>query len=85
MRLREGAGLLTLAVVFAMPVCGNAGREKRVRESALAGKWYPAERGQLRDEIDNFCGNAPDAKLRGRLVALISPHAGYAWSGRVAG
>jgi len=85
MRLRKGAGVAALAVVFALSVCCDAAQEKRVRASALAGSWYPAERGRLRDAIDNFCGEAPDAKLKGRLVALIAPHAGYTWSGRVAG
>jgi len=85
MRLRKVVGLVAVAALLAAPTCGQAGQEKGVRESALAGKWYSAERSRLRDAIDSFCGDAPDAKLKGRLVALIAPHAGYAWSGRVAG
>jgi hypothetical protein len=50
-----------------------------------AGKYYPADPGELRNEVEKCVGGAGKVKVPGRLVALIAPHAGYQFSGRVAG
>ncbi len=70
--------LLTLTVV------AEAG-EARVRPAAMAGTWYPAEAKVLRKQIEGYFAKAPKAELGGPPVALISPHAGYRFSGRCAG
>jgi AmmeMemoRadiSam system protein B len=56
----------------------------------VAGSWYPAESDELAERVDAFLGAAGDertdsASAQGRLVALIAPHAGYVYSGLVAG
>jgi MEMO1 family protein len=53
------------------------------RKSAVAGTWYPGDAASLAAEIDRYlaAAAAPDV---GRLVALISPHAGLRYSGPVA-
>jgi len=56
----------------------------QVREPAVAGKFYPAERTELSQTIDAFLAKAPDKQVEGELIALIVPHAGYEYSGRVA-
>jgi MEMO1 family protein len=58
----------------------------QVRESVLAGSWYPAAPEELRQQIEGFLANiAPTATTGyGQLIALIAPHAGYVYSGQVA-
>ena len=84
---KRGAGqvaVILLAAVIAVPACRSAEGEGKIRPSALAGTWYPGEKSKLRKTVENFCASAKDAKLDGRLFALIAPHAGYRWSGNVA-
>ncbi|MFZ2456898.1 MAG: AmmeMemoRadiSam system protein B [Candidatus Altiarchaeia archaeon] len=60
-----------------------ASDKKSVRESVIAGSWYPGKKEDLAKLIDSFLGNADNAGL-GDVKALIAPHAGYAYSGQVA-
>jgi len=57
---------------------------EKIRESVLAGSWYPASPEELRKTIEGFLGRVPSTDTPGRLAAIISPHAGYAYSGQVA-
>lgn len=57
---------------------------KDVRESVIAGSWYPGRREELAKAVDSFLKNATQEKIKGRIKALISPHAGYVYSGQVA-
>jgi len=57
---------------------------QQVRESIIAGSWYPGSARQLTRTIDGYMGNVEHAELEGELVGLISPHAGYAYSGQTA-
>lgn len=57
-----------------------------VRPSALAGRWYPADAGELRRSVAAFLALAdPGAAPSGRPVLAVAPHAGHAWSGAAAG
>jgi AmmeMemoRadiSam system protein B len=53
-----------------------------IREPAVAGQFYPADRASLRKEID-FYIKAADPPIEAK--AIIAPHAGYIFSGSVAG
>jgi hypothetical protein len=55
-----------------------------VRRAAVAGTWYPGDRAALEREVDGHLARARVAPPPGRLVALISPHAGLRYSGPVA-
>ncbi len=55
-----------------------------VRHSVIAGSWYPGDPKQLRAMIDDFLTNVTVEPLKGELVGLIVPHAGYVYSGQVA-
>jgi len=57
---------------------------KDIRKSAIAGSWYPGNPGTLRADIDEFFQHVPESKIDGQIVGLIAPHAGYAYSGRIA-
>lgn len=55
-----------------------------VRPSAIAGRWYPGSGDTLRRDILRYFADAPGAALPGRILGLIAPHAGYAYSGPTA-
>jgi hypothetical protein len=55
-----------------------------VRRAAVAGSWYPGTASELRGTLDRYLAAAGSARLEGRLVGLISPHAGLKYSGPVA-
>ncbi len=56
-----------------------------IRKSIIAGSWYPGRPDSLRSQIQGFLKAVPEATSpAGELVALISPHAGYQYSGGVA-
>jgi len=55
-----------------------------VRESPIAGSWYPGKKEQLSAQIEDFLEAVPRQELHGEIVGLICPHAGYAYSGHVA-
>jgi AmmeMemoRadiSam system protein B len=64
---------------------GRAGGGSRgVRPSPIAGQWYPGAPDVLRDRVRAFLDAAEVEPLDGRLVALVSPHAGHRYSGGVA-
>jgi AmmeMemoRadiSam system protein B/AmmeMemoRadiSam system protein A len=53
-----------------------------VRPAAVAGLFYPADRGELAREVDEFIDHTPAAlPAPGWPKALIVPHAGFMYSG----
>ncbi len=58
-------------------------REKKVRESVIAGSWYPGNRKALEDMLEGFLNKAGNEAIED-IRALICPHAGYTYSGEVA-
>ncbi len=56
------------------------------REPAVAGKFYPSDPEELARRVDGWLSVPKDARRpAGRVLAVIAPHAGYEFSGRVAG
>lgn len=55
-----------------------------MRRSPFAGTWYPAGRSELESMVSGFLRESAPAPIEGTLVALVSPHAGLAYSGRTA-
>ncbi len=56
-----------------------------VRPPAGAGRFYPAEAGELEKTVRGFLSSAEPTDAPSAPVALVGPHAGYAYSGAVAG
>ena len=54
------------------------------RESAFAGKFYPADKEELSRFVDSALAEAVIPRLTGRVRAIIAPHAGYPFSGVMA-
>lgn len=66
--------LLLASVAMAAPV----------REPAVAGSFYPADRQALQTMVDDFLTKAVTPPVEGDLVALVAPHAGFVYSGGAA-
>ena len=53
-----------------------------IRHAAVAGRFYPSNKTALLDELNEFL---PEAQERKKAVGCVVPHAGYMYSGHVAG
>jgi AmmeMemoRadiSam system protein B/AmmeMemoRadiSam system protein A len=71
--------ILLLGVIIMVQNCES----NEYRESIHAGTWYPGSKKDLTKEIQTFLKNAR-VKVHGEIYGLISPHAGYIYSGPVA-
>ena len=56
-----------------------------IRRPAVAGAFYPANPSQLRAAIASYLESASLPRLRGQVRAVVAPHAGYIYSGPIAG
>lgn len=73
--------------------CSRGDAEKDVKTNSPqvvlkalgGGRWFPGDKQTLGKMIDGFVNNAEIPKIEGRLVSVIAPHAGYQYSGKVAG
>jgi hypothetical protein len=54
------------------------------RRSVIAGSWYPGTEQGLAREVDGYLAGVDQPPVPGHLLGLISPHAGYAYSGQTA-
>ena len=53
-----------------------------LRKPAVADMFYPGDKNRLRAQLESFLRPVPEPK---KVLAAISPHAGYMYSGGVAG
>jgi AmmeMemoRadiSam system protein B/AmmeMemoRadiSam system protein A len=58
--------------------------ELTVKPAGIAGSWYPDDPAVLTELIEGLLAEAEPPVVNGRLRALISPHAGYRYSGHSA-
>lgn len=59
--------------------------QRDVRPPAVAGSFYPADPGRLKKDIRSFLDEGEEIDLDFSLRFLIVPHAGYVYSGPIAG
>jgi len=77
--------LISLFVALLTPSLLFADTEtSQVWEPQVAGRFYPGNETVLKDQINAFFNKVPKQALKGRPLAIISPHAGYQYSGQVA-
>jgi AmmeMemoRadiSam system protein B len=59
------------------------------REPAVAGRFYPARKNQLADEVAALLAERPGGRATAEpprpVTGVLAPHAGYVYSGKVAG
>ena len=58
--------------------------DQKVRQPAVAGAFYPGDATELAETVDRFLNEAQPPEIKGDLIGLIAPHAGYVYSGHVA-
>ena len=71
----------------ALTKAAPAPETKRVRRAQVAGSWYPGDKEHLAPFLDEMLAEAKppkQPKVDGKIMALISPHAGYRFSGKAA-
>ncbi len=84
------ANLLTFLGLFnckAQPnkeVKNNTMELQEIRKAVVAGTWYSSDAEELQNEINGYFENAKLAHIDGEILALVAPHAGYAYSGYTA-
>ncbi len=82
---------ISLLIATSLLVACSIGRgnplagSEQVRAAGVAGSFYPADAAELGTMVDGFLANAAVAEQKGQVIALIAPHAGYPFSGGVAG
>ncbi|TAK66007.1 MAG: AmmeMemoRadiSam system protein B [Bacteroidetes bacterium] len=59
-------------------------KEQLTRQPSVAGMFYPASEKELRNNLEELFTKASPSPPLGNIVALISPHAGYMYSGLTA-
>ena len=67
-----------------VPCTFGYAQEKQVKEPNVAGAFYPDISQDLSSMIDGFLSAADPPAIEGDIFALISPHAGYGFSGPTA-
>ncbi|MFC1539530.1 AmmeMemoRadiSam system protein B [Candidatus Latescibacterota bacterium] len=56
-----------------------------IRPAVYAGSWYEGNPDRLRTAIETYMDNAKITLDLGKIIGIISPHAGHIYSGHVAG
>lgn len=79
---RLGIFILSIGVVCMISLSTFAAEEP-VRQPAVAGQFYPADPDSLKNQVREYIAHG--TKTATYPVLLISPHAGYVFSGPVAG
>jgi AmmeMemoRadiSam system protein B len=59
-------------------------RKNLVRQPAVAGTFYPAEKNELKNAVLGMLAYSGSEQFNGRIIGIISPHAGYIYSGGIA-
>jgi MEMO1 family protein len=81
--------LLLMAAVITT-ACGQENKKGDeamfiIRKPAVAGTFYPGDKKGLETEVLGYINNAKPEEVNGRIIGIVSPHAGYVYSGPVAG
>ncbi len=75
--------VLFLTCVCSLPV---RARGEDIKRAVFAGQFYDRNPAVLAASVDGYLTEArPLSEIPGRILAVISPHAGYVYSGRTAG
>jgi AmmeMemoRadiSam system protein B len=75
--------LALIMIIPCLPFTHLLAQEK-IRKPAVAGLFYPKDRKELTKRIDDFISNVKQEQIAGTIVGIMSPHAGYGFSGQVA-
>jgi len=82
--MKNHPGTLLLTIWFLLISLVTSGCTENIKEPSVAGTFYPADRKELQETVDTYLSKAKKFPREGTIIALISPHAGYRYSGQVA-
>lgn len=57
---------------------------ENIRQAGFAGQYYPSDAKLLQEQISEYLAMVGEKSTIGRVKAIIAPHAGYEFSGRIA-
>jgi len=76
--------IILISVGYPLQTTGEEKKDKNIRDSILAGSWYPGNKKTLSRMVEGFLSRVKTGSVEGELTAFIVPHAGYMYSGQVA-
>lgn len=76
---------ITIILIFSFFAVVNLSWGEEIRNPAVEGSFYPSHEGMLRKMVGGFIRKASIESSSGKVVGLIVPHAGYVYSGKIAG
>jgi AmmeMemoRadiSam system protein B/AmmeMemoRadiSam system protein A len=84
----RGSIFLTIIIIggFIMTILENdsSAQEEKIRHPGVAGSFYPGDSTTLSQTVTKLLNEAKPPSIDGTLIGLVSPHAGYVYSGHVA-
>lgn len=88
--VRYGRAGLAGLVLTGLTCCADGERgmqqePKQVHRAYGSGRWFPGSANGLKRTVDGFIDTAAPPATTGRVVSALAPHAGYVYSGGVAG
>lgn len=83
-RLRVSGIKFIFALFSSIVFIASFAFAQEIKHPNVAGTFYPDNVAELSQMIDTFLETANPAPVEGNIFALISPHAGYGYSGQVA-
>lgn len=82
-RLRA-VGFRLLFLVCSLWFVACSGYAENIKQPNVAGAFYPSDKDELAAMVARYTNEAGEVVLEGKPLVLISPHAGYIYSGPVA-
>ena len=75
---------LLIFSIFLISCCQTmVSQENTIRQAAYAGEFYPADKYKLKQQLERYFSGSTESS-EGTVRGLVSPHAGYVYSGEVA-
>jgi MEMO1 family protein len=74
--------IVILAVLLLQQSC--SANSQKTRQAGVAGSFYPVDAKSLTAMMDDMLARATPPPVEGQILAAVSPHAGYQYSGPVA-
>jgi len=76
--------ILAVFFLLAAALAPLSAQGKETRRYLTTGNWYPSSEEELNRVLDSFFKDARAEDLHGRVVGIVSPHAGFEYSGKCA-
>ena len=76
--------LIRIGVILIMFIFCSSAFAEDIKEPNVAGQFYPGDKKSLSAQIDQCLNQAEPEAVKGDILCLISPHAGYDFSASVA-